>query len=65
MRKLKFKDLRAHSQAVTNNIDNNGFLETMKKLIKMYTNSAVLSKAAPKNIILDLIWKYTLENIKE
>jgi hypothetical protein len=55
MRKPKFKDLHALSQAVVNSIDSNGFSETMRKLTKMFTNFHALLKDAKKSITQDQI----------
>lgn len=55
MKKVKFKDLHAHILDVINSIDNSGFSETMKKLIKMFTSFDVHFKDVIKNIIQDQI----------
>ena len=58
MKKIKSKDLHALILDAINSIDNSGFLETMKKLIKMYISSTAHSKIALKNTIQDQTWKF-------
>ena len=55
MKKIKSKDLLALILDAINSIDNSGFLETMKKLIKMFTSFLVPFKDAIKSIIQDQI----------
>jgi hypothetical protein len=55
MKKIKFKDSLAHILDVNNSIDNSGYLETMKKPIKMFTSFVVHSKDVIRSIIQDQI----------
>jgi hypothetical protein len=63
MRKLSLRNMAALIQGVSCSIDSFGYYVIMRKLIKIFTNIIVNSKAALKSIILALTLKCMLESI--
>lgn len=62
--RTKMKNSSAHSPGVIQNLDKSGFWETMRKPIRMCTNSTASILDVTRNTTPDLTWRCTCENMQ-